>query len=381
MTANPFDVLVIGEGLSGITAAAAAARQGARVMLATSGPGTFVLGTAAIDLDGLEAADLGLAGYGAEELREAVEFFVELTDSAGCAYSGNPRERRWIPTVMGTFQEVSLAPTSLWQADPRSLTHAVVAGIESLPGFDASFVAERLAFHSQQLGLSTAYRGVTVKLPAEHERALTTVEIASRLDRDPAYRSSLIAALQPVIGDATLLILPGMLGMKSGDDDLRRFEQDIGCLICELATMPPSVPGLRLLYRLERYLTSQGVELCTGFAVQELCREGDRCTGVVLDTPGRPRRIYADSVVLACGRFSQLLQDHTSLTNPAGPITRLNQELQPVNPQGLIMATNVFGCGSVGGNFAARHGNAIAILTGYQAATLASQPGVHYATR
>ena len=111
MTAKPFDVLVIGEGLSGITAAAAAARQGARVMLATSGPGTFVLGTAAIDLDGLEAADLGLAGYGAEELREAVEFFVELTDSAGCAYSGNTRERRWIPTVMGTFQEVSLAPT------------------------------------------------------------------------------------------------------------------------------------------------------------------------------------------------------------------------------------------------------------------------------
>ena len=170
-------------------------------------------------------------------------------------------------------------------------------------------MAEQLAFHSQQLGFSPAYRGVTVKLPADQERALTTVEIASRLDRDPAYRSSLIAALKPVIADATLLILPGILGMKTGDDDLRCFEQDIGCLICELATMPPSVPGLRLLYRLERYLASQGVELCTGFAVQELCREGDRCTGVVLDTPGRPRRIYADSVVLACGRFSQLLQD------------------------------------------------------------------------
>ncbi len=55
-----FDVLVIGEGLSGITAAAAARQQGARVMLASKGPGTFVLGTACVDLAGLDWGALGV---------------------------------------------------------------------------------------------------------------------------------------------------------------------------------------------------------------------------------------------------------------------------------------------------------------------------------
>ncbi len=381
MTGNQFDVLVIGEGLSGITAAAAAAKQGLRVLLASSGPGTFVLGTAGVDFDGLNAADLGLAGYGSAEVQAAVDFFVELTASAGCAYMGSMRERRLIPSIVGTFQEVSLAPSSLWQGDPRSVTQVVVAGIENLAGFDANFVADRLAFHSKQLGLSTAYRSVTVKLPTDHAGALTTVEVASRIDRDSAYRGSLVAAFRSVIGDAKLLIIPGILGMKSGDEDLRQFEEDIGCRICELATMPPSVSGLRLLHRLERYLVDNDVELCTGFAVQKLCLEGDRCTGALLDTPGRPRRIHAESVVLACGRFSHLLQEHDSGTALKGPTIQVNQELQPVNGQGMILAQNVFECGSLVGNFAARHGNALAILTGYQAATLASQRGVHYATR
>lgn len=45
MTGNQIDLLVIGEGLAGITAAATAADQGKRVMLVSTGPGTFVLGT------------------------------------------------------------------------------------------------------------------------------------------------------------------------------------------------------------------------------------------------------------------------------------------------------------------------------------------------
>jgi hypothetical protein len=107
MTANQIDLLVIGEGLSGITAAAAAASQRLRVMLVSTGPGTFVLGPGGIDLDGL-----GLAKYGTEDVEEPINFFAELSASAGCAFEGGIQDRRLVPTIMGTFQTVSMAPCS-----------------------------------------------------------------------------------------------------------------------------------------------------------------------------------------------------------------------------------------------------------------------------
>ena len=376
MRGNEFDVLVIGEGLSGITAVASACHRGAHVMLASKGPGTFVLGTACLDLDGLDCGAQGLGHCGPRELEEAIRFFLELTAAAGCAYEGGTRERRMVPTVMGTFAEVSLAPRSLWKGDPRGVGKTVVAGIENVFAFDANFVAERLAAHSKAKGLATSYRAAVIKLPPIHEQQwLTPLEIASEIDRNSFYRQALIAALKPQVHDADLLILPGVFGLESCDDDIRRVEDQLGCAICELPTLPPSVPGLRLLRQLEAHVAAMGAEICTGFPVQKLSLDGNRCTGAVLETPGKPRIVRADRVILASGQFSRLLeawpaQDHA---------VRVNAELQPVNGDGVLLAANVFACGSVVGKFAPRYGNAIAIVSGYQAGMLACQQGVHHA--
>jgi len=378
MRGDELDILVIGEGLSGLTAAATACEHASRLMLASKGPGTFALGTACVDVDGLDACAPGL---GANEVGKAIAFFVELTSAAGCAYEGGMRERRLVPTIMGTFAEVSLAPRPLWKGDPRGVNKAVVVGIENVFAFDANFVAEQLSVHSKNMGLPTSYRGVVVKLPqSQHQDWLTPLEIAIEIDRNPLYGQALITALKPVAQGADLLIIPGVLGLNFGDDEIRRFEDAVGCAICELATLPPSVPGLRLLRRLESHLAAMGGEICTGFSVQTLCMNGDRCTGVVLDTPGKPRTVHADSVILASGKFSRLLEDHTAGEKDAsGRTRRVNGELQPVNSEGVVMATNIFECGSILGKFESRHGNAMAIVSGYQAGMLAYQRGVQYA--
>lgn len=377
MGADEFDILVIGESLSGLTAAATACPRGSRLMLASKGPGTFILGTACVDVDGMNAP---LIGGDAKEVERAIGFFVDMTAAAGCAYEGGMRERRMVPTVMGTFAEVSLAPRTLWKGDPRDVNNAVVVGIENFFGFDANFVAERLSVHSKDMGLPASYRAVVIKLPQiQHQPWLTPLEIAIEIDRNPLYGQALIAALKPIAQGADLLILPGVLGLNSSDDDIRRFDDGVGCAICELATLPPSVPGLRLLRRLESHLVAMGAEICTGFSVQKLCIDGDHCTGVVLETPGRPRTVHADCVILASGKFSRLLEDHTAEKDVSRRTRRVNEELQPVNGDGVVRAKNVFECGSILGKFESRHGNAIAIVSGYQAGMLASKRGVHYA--
>src|SRR5271166_1220255 len=368
MRGDELDILVIGEGLSGLTAAATACEHASRLMLASKGPGTFALGTACVDVDGLDACAPGL---GANEVGKAIGFFVERTAAAGCAYEGGVRERRLVPTIMGTFAEVSLAPRPLWNGDPRGINKAVVVGIENVLAFDANFVAERLSVHSKDIGISTTYRSVAIKLPqSQNQHWLTPLEIAGEIDRNPFYRKALIAALQPLVQDADLLIIPGVLGLDSGDENIRRFEDDIGCVICELPTLPPSVPGLRLLRRLESHLATMGAEICSGFSVEKLCMDGDRCTGAVLDTPGKPRTVHADAVILASGKFSHLLEDREA--KELAPLTmRVNEELQPINSKGVVLAKNIFECGSVLGKFESRHGNAIAIVSGYQAGMLA----------
>jgi len=256
----------------------------------------------------------------------------------------------------------------------------VVVGIENVLAFDANFVAERLAFHSKDAGLSTVYQGVVVKLPQnQHQHWLTPLEIAIEIDRNPLYSQALIAALKSVAPGADLLIIPGVLGLNSGDQEIRRFEDAVGCPICELATLPPSVPGLRLLRSLESHLAGRGAEICTGFSVQKLCMDGDRCTGAVLDTPGKPRTVRADAVILASGKFSHLLENRTAGEHASGPVVRVSEELQPLNRAGVVLAKNIFACGSVLGKFESRHRNAIAIVSGYQAGMLASQRGVPYA--
>lgn len=356
MSADGCEVLVIGEGLSGIVAAATAASQGSRVTLASKGPGNFVLGSGCIDLDGLDATR-----FVEHDVESAVRFFLELMASAEFAYSGGVRERRLVPTVLGAFQNVSLAPRWLWQADPSNVSKTVVVGIANMPTFDANFVAERLALHCREAGSPTSYRSEIVTLPDHPSHALTALEIAGHVDRDNNYRSALARAFRPVVGDAELLIIPAILGSKSSDADLVCFEEDIGCAVCELATFPPSVIGLRLLQRLERRLANMGVEVSTGFPATRPCTEGDRCVGIEFDTPGRPRQLRADTIVLACGRFSQLIDPPTGDYNSA--------------------FDNVFACGSFLGQFEPRHRNAVSILSGYQAGMLASRQGVQYAGR
>jgi len=379
MQRNEFDVLVIGEGLSGITAAAAACAQGAHLMLASKGPGTFILGTACVDLDGLELALSGVNHCGRNEVEESIRFFLELTAAAGCAYEGGVQEHRLVPTIMGTFAQVSLAPRQLWKGDPRGVGRAVVVGIENVFAFNAKFVAERLSDHSKDRGIATLYRAAAIQLaPIGERRWLTPLDVAAEIDRNPSYREALVASLKRVAHDADLLILPGVLGLDSDDERMRCFEDDIGCAICELPTLPPSVPGLRLLRRLESHLAAKGAEICTGFSIQNLCLEGDHCTGAILDTPGKPRTVRAASVILASGKFSHLPGGGTAEAQSSAHGI-VGEGLRAVNAQGAVLARNVFECGSVLGKFESRFGNAIAIVSGYQAGVLACRQGVQYA--
>jgi len=374
MRSDEFDILVIGEGLSGICAAATARQHGARVMLVSKGSGSFLLGTGCLDLSQLDLANQASLPFRACDIEPAISAFLELTATAGCGYEGGVGERRLVPTSLGTFAEASLAPRQLWKGDPRAFAEAVVVGIDNVSTFDANFVAERLTVHSRSKGLPTLFHAASINLPRIHNQNwLTLLEIATDFDHSAFFRQAMIDALKPIAKSVDLLIIPGVLGLMTSVDDIQQVEEEIGCPICELPTVPPCIPGLRLLRRLETHLTGKGVELLTGFAARDLHLEAGRCMGVEIETPGKPRTIRADYVILAAGRFSRLL------LNAAMPPLQVNGRLQPVDTRQEILAENLLACGSVVGDYGVCDRNAIDVITGFQAGLLACQQGVSYA--
>lgn len=361
-----FDVIVVGAGIAGLTSAASAASRGLRVALASTGPGTFVFGAGSVELRNIDRHTPGLDG--------AVRFFCELTELAGCSFRGGLDETRYVPTILGSFQAVSLAPFYLWNGDPVEASEVAVVGIRGLSSFDANFVAERLAYHAGKMDRGSRYASHEISLSLAQDTVPGTLQFANRYDRDPRFRRELRDALKPIAARVGVIILPGMLGLKSGHNEIEWLQREVDCKICELPTLPPSIPGMRLYNRLEARLRNIGVELFTGFPMQELQIAAGHCTGLLLDTPARPLCLSAENVILATGPFSEKL---------LGPSFHgFNNDLYPVDSAGAALADNLVAAGAVLHHDANAHGgNAMAILTGHICGMRATGAGVQYAQR
>lgn len=360
MESHRFDLIVVGAGLSGLTAAAAAAARGLRVGLTNTGFGLFVFGAGCVE------AAAGPVEH-PDASREAIDFFCSFSREADYPFQGGAGERRHLPTMMGSFQTVSLAPGHLWNGAAEGGARAVVVGIKGLSSFEARFTAERLAFHAARHGFLATYAAREIALPSEPGTCPTTLQFANRFDRDADFRAELAEILRPLGGDADLIILPGILGQRTSSRDISEFERSVGCPVCELPTLPPSVPGLRLFHALGARLKRTGVEMFSGYPVNRLDMEGRRCAGVVIDRPARPLRLTADTVVLASGRFSGPLLGR--------PFTGIDAWLRPVSGDGAVIADNLHAAGALLQGVGGHGGNGQAILTGYRTGLMAARQG------
>jgi len=312
---------VIGGGLAGVTAAVAAAREGADVRLLSHKKSTLRQASGLIDAlgyvpdpdrertgpaaggrsepadrDGTDAVPLqkrrdvsalkdergpyrgplatpfeGLsdlpAGHpyavvGGDALRAGLALFDDLT---GDLYAGGHTERNaLVPTFGGTVKPTARYPAAVaagLASDPRP---ALVVGFRSLTGFDARLVADRLA----AAGVPFDATGAEVRFAAGLDGASRT-RIARALDRDESTdgtpaRAALAAAVEPHLGDAERVGFPAVLGDDRPAAVRAELADRLGADVFELPGGPPSLPGLRLEDRLFEALDAAGVRYGTG---------------------------------------------------------------------------------------------------------------------
>ncbi|MHB8075590.1 FAD-binding protein [Desulfosporosinus fructosivorans] len=360
-------VLVIGGGLAGITATAVAIKRGAKVTLVTNGPGTLAMSGGSISIQGMDLKH--------PCLEKAMGFFTAMMTAAGCEYKGELRQRQLVPNAMGSFQEVSMAPASIWSGRPVNGSKVMVLGIRGLSGFNANLTAELLSLSAGKLNLQVEYTGKMIDVPWLQTPGFNALDIANHLE-DQQNRDKLAEMIKPLLEDYNLLLMPAILGLQTGSTEFARFEEKVGCSVGELYTVPPSVVGVRIFQCLLKYLQKAGAEINFGYPIQSLQLQAGRCTAAILDTPGRKRVIKADNFILATGRINKF----DLVLNYEGKDTEwdqeeeaaVNEQMQLLNRDKLPVAVNVYGAGSILEGFNYRNGNAQAILTGYQAGIIAA---------
>jgi glycerol-3-phosphate dehydrogenase subunit B len=308
-----YDAVAIGAGVAGLTAATRLAERGARVCVLAKGVGSTHLAPGTIDVLGyrperveepasafapfVEAhPDHPYALIGADAVSSALGWFaarVEEGPQPGYRYVGGLEQNHLLPTAVGALKPSAFVPQTMAPGDVRAPAPVCVVGLRVLRDFHARLCAGNLQ------GAGIEARAVELDLDVGRAEA-NALGLARRLD-DPAFRAAFAARLVPLLRSGERVGMPAILGLLDPHAVWSDLERRLARPVFEIATLPPSVPGMRLYNVLVAALRRAGGRLVLGAEVVDGHWQGSRVQAVRARTSGHDTVYRADSFVLASG--------------------------------------------------------------------------------
>ncbi len=280
------DLLVIGAGLTGLTAAYTAAKSGLRVKVIAKGLGAMHWGAGTLDILGYLPGEEGavkrpLAAISqlpdghpyrlAGDVAGVLATFVALTEEIGLPFQREvgrrltqinaDSENLLLPSPVGAARPAFAAPVGQLGGDLSRPEPMLIVGFTGLRDFYPQLIAENLT--RQGYPARAAFLPLAV---VSGRRDNTAVSIARELD-NPDQRQKLAQALRPLLKPGERVGLPAILGLDDHMQALADLQGLMGTAVFEIPTLPPSVPGMRLFRALEERLQRLGVRVEVGMEV------------------------------------------------------------------------------------------------------------------
>lgn len=413
------DVVVVGAGLAGLTAAVRLAEAGARVLVVAKGIGSTHLAPGTIDVLGYaggrrverpaealaqladERPGHPYAVAGVDAVAGAVAWLKERVAAgplAPYAYAGGVEENLLLPTAVGVPRPSAVVPVTMAGGDLREAAPVCAVSFRALKDFHAALLADNLA----RAGLGVAARGVELDLAPEGRADANALAFARAFD-DPGFRRDVVAQLASRLAAGERVAFPAVLGIADPHGVWSALEHELGRPVFEVPTLPPSVPGMRLHATLRAALRRAGAAILLNNVVIGAERTGARVTALRTRVGLREERRGADWVVLATGGFSaggieldsRWAARETALGLPVAgvpgageerfrsgyfddhPIGRAgvaaDHELRPVDAAGERVLDNVLVAGATLAGaepWREKSGDGISLATGHRAAEL-----------
>ncbi|MGQ4555325.1 glycerol-3-phosphate dehydrogenase subunit GlpB [Halobellus sp. GM3] len=323
------DVLVVGGGIAGATAALAAAEAGAQVRLLSHKQSTLRQASGLIDVlgavGGASPVSDPLAAVarlpeahpyrivGADGVREGLRAF---DDAVGDAYAGGHTDRNaLVLTHGGTVKPTARYPVSVAPGLASASGDALLVGFAGTTDFDAPAAAA----HLDATGVPFDVDGATVRFPVDLRDDARVTRYATALDEDEGNaRARLADAVAAELADHERVGFPAMLGKDRRADVRAALADRLGAAVFEIPTGPPSLLGMRLEDLLFDALDDVGVRISTGNPAVGYEASDGRIDAVLVDRLGREVPYHAEEFVLATGGLvgKGIESDRESVTEP-----------------------------------------------------------------
>lgn len=413
------DIVVVGSGLAGMSAALTAAQSGKSVTLLTHGAGTLAISSGCIDVlgyqdgtrveDPFESMAALPAGHpysligGAEVVRESLDWLKGICrkggiDMAPAAEEGNHR----LITVMGTLKPSYLCPDSFNPECLKDVHRAAVVTVEDMKDVHPGLIISQLHRYAELA--DKEFMEAVIPCPIEYaHRNITPLDIARHVET-PEGMKWLEKSLAPYAKLYPVLLLPPICGMTHSQQIWNQLCSRLKVRIIEMVSIPPGVAGLRLREVLRKALNAAGVYTVESAEVVRAEVEEGTCKAVYSLTASGECGWEAENFIIATGgllsggivtapgqawesifRFSLNAPANTEeWSSPdifgssffASMGVKVNSDLKPLDADGQVILNNVRFAGRVLGGYdfaAEKCGQGVALATGRYAGLLAGK--------
>ena len=311
------DVIVVGTGLAGLTAAVRLTENGARVLVLAKGVGATHLSAGTIDVLGYAPERVERPGeaigalvdarpshpyalVGAGGVAAAVDWFKEHVAAgplAPYAYVGSSGENILLPTAVGVPRPSAVVPATMAGGNLGHDPAICIIGFRALKDFHPMLAADMLT----RSGVRA--RGFELDLSPEWRADVNALGFARAFD-EPAFRAQVPGQVVGRLGAEERVAFPAVLGITDPHGAWTELEHRLGRTVFEIPTLPPSVPGMRVHKTLHETLKRAGGRVILNTVVIGAEHEGGRVSALRTRVGLREERRGADWVVLATGGFA-----------------------------------------------------------------------------
>ena len=306
-----FDTIIIGGGLSGLTAGIELSRKGQKCLIVSSGQSALHFFSGSFELYGNVAepfkaiASLGpehpYSMIGLENVKSLADSVQPFFKEVGIQLKGEEGVNHLRITPLGTTKPawLTLDEYATIPSDGQIPWKKVaILNVDGFLDFHTSYIAAGL----EAKGVETVVKGISMpeleKL-RHNPTEMRSTNISKTLVGDRI--NTLAARINEYAKDVDAVLMPAVVGL-TGCFDVVRLKEKVDRPLHFIATLPPSVPGIRLQMMLKKHFQKVGGTYMLGDTVTGGMFEDGKLKYITTQNHADVK-FEADNFIIATGTF------------------------------------------------------------------------------